>query len=393
MNTKHTAQRRQHGLTLVEIMVALTISAVLVAGILQVFSGNRQTYRLQEGMARLQENARFALEFMAQDIRQAGYRGCIRNLSGVNNGLNNPSPSFSPATGIQGWEFTGGGSGTAPGDTYDLNATDAAPVTTNGNDAGWSGWAPDSGNALQVSGSSDGPTVMRGSDILRIWHGGTATLEVNSITPGNTGGQATIINVEQSNAIQGNDIILVSDCEAADWLQVCSTATGPTVDGQPTTDLIASSACAPGNDPNKPPASFAANGEVMQLQAGTYFVGKKGGDAQNPPALYYATLASDGTMEGPQELIEGVDSMQILYGEDTDLDGNVDSYRTADAVTDWNNIINVKLSLLLRTVEEVDTRTHGGNYEVNGTTINLVANDRRPRRVVTTTIALRNRTG
>lgn len=375
----NTCIRPQQGLTLVEIMVAMTISLLLMAGIIQIFAGNKQTYRMQEGLARMQENTRFAVDFMSQDIRQAGYVGCIRNIDGVNNGLKNPPASFNPGTGIQGWESVG----TAPGDTYALNATSAAPVATTGNDSNWSGWTPAAGDALNT------PDVMRGSDILRIWHGDTTTLTVNSITPG----QPTIINVEQSNAIGADDFVLISDCVAAEWMQVCSSAGGPVVNGKSTTNLIAAdSGCELNNDLSKPPATLAPNGEVIKLVAGTYFVGKRYGSAQNPPSLFRAALKKDGTMEDPQELVEGVDSMQILYGEDTDNNGDVDSYRTANNIADWNNIINVKISLLMRTIEEVDTKTHGGNIDVNGTTINLVANDRRPRKVFTTTIVLRNRT-
>ena len=100
--------RRQQGLTLVEIMVALTVSLVLMAGIIQIFIGNKQTFRLQEGLARMQENARFSLDFMSRDIRQAGYVGCIRSIGSTNNLIKNPPSTFSPDSGVQGWEFTDG---------------------------------------------------------------------------------------------------------------------------------------------------------------------------------------------------------------------------------------------------------------------------------------------
>ena len=63
----------QRGLTLVEIMVAMAISLVLLAGIIQIFLGSKQAYRVQDGLARLQENGRFAMEFMGRSIREAGY--------------------------------------------------------------------------------------------------------------------------------------------------------------------------------------------------------------------------------------------------------------------------------------------------------------------------------
>lgn len=55
---------KQRGLTLMEVMVAITISLILLAGVMQIFLGSRQTYRMQDGLARLQENGRFAMDFI-----------------------------------------------------------------------------------------------------------------------------------------------------------------------------------------------------------------------------------------------------------------------------------------------------------------------------------------
>jgi type IV pilus assembly protein PilW len=68
--------RKQQGLTLIEIMIALLIGAFLLGGVMEIFLNTRQTYRVQDAMSRLQENGRFAMEFMANDIRMADYREC-----------------------------------------------------------------------------------------------------------------------------------------------------------------------------------------------------------------------------------------------------------------------------------------------------------------------------
>lgn len=64
----------QRGATLVELMVAGTVGFFLIAGILSLFTATKQSYRANEAMSRLQENGRYALEFLSRDIRQAGYR-------------------------------------------------------------------------------------------------------------------------------------------------------------------------------------------------------------------------------------------------------------------------------------------------------------------------------
>ena len=63
----------QKGFTIVEIMVALTISLVLLAGVFQIYISSKESFRVQNELARLQENQRIAVEFLQRDIRQAGF--------------------------------------------------------------------------------------------------------------------------------------------------------------------------------------------------------------------------------------------------------------------------------------------------------------------------------
>ena len=67
----------QTGMTLIEIMIALLIGAFLLGGVMQIFLGSKQTYRMQENLSRLQENGRFAMEFLSKDIRMTGYWDCM----------------------------------------------------------------------------------------------------------------------------------------------------------------------------------------------------------------------------------------------------------------------------------------------------------------------------
>ena len=69
--------RYQRGLTLVELMVASTLSIVLLAGVLVLFSGNKASFRLQEGLSAIQDSGRFAITQIKRDIEVAGYGGCI----------------------------------------------------------------------------------------------------------------------------------------------------------------------------------------------------------------------------------------------------------------------------------------------------------------------------
>jgi type IV pilus assembly protein PilW len=66
------SRARARGLTLIELMVALVLGLVLLGGLATVFVANKQTYRQQDMLARLQENGRFALSLLERDVRRAG---------------------------------------------------------------------------------------------------------------------------------------------------------------------------------------------------------------------------------------------------------------------------------------------------------------------------------
>lgn len=73
---QYTSSSNQHqeGFSLVEVLVALMISLFLIAGVIQLFIGSKQSYRFYDALSRIQENGRFALEAISRDIRMADYR-------------------------------------------------------------------------------------------------------------------------------------------------------------------------------------------------------------------------------------------------------------------------------------------------------------------------------
>lgn len=84
----------QQGFTLIEIMISLLLGVFLLGGVIGVFLNTKQTYRVQDGLSRLQENGRYAMEFMGRDIRMADYKACpaddfatfgVDPISGKNN--------------------------------------------------------------------------------------------------------------------------------------------------------------------------------------------------------------------------------------------------------------------------------------------------------------------
>lgn len=72
INFHHQASKQQ-GFTLVEIMVAIAIGLLMLAGILQITAASKESSRLQRNMGFVQENIRTTVEILGRDIRNAGY--------------------------------------------------------------------------------------------------------------------------------------------------------------------------------------------------------------------------------------------------------------------------------------------------------------------------------
>jgi type IV pilus assembly protein PilW len=66
------------GFSLVELMIALTISLVIVAAVGYVYVGNQAAFRTQTADSRQTDNGRIAIEYLTRDFRQAGKLGCTR---------------------------------------------------------------------------------------------------------------------------------------------------------------------------------------------------------------------------------------------------------------------------------------------------------------------------
>jgi len=370
------------GLSLVELLISMVLGLTLATGVVQIYVGSNTTERDREARQRIQENGRFATNFLSQEIRMAGYLGCLSSIEGVsvNNILDGPPATFQPQFGVQGWEATG----TNPG-VINNSLNTVAVVATN--TAEWS-----NGEAGHVI-----PTfnAVPNSDIIRIWNAAGTPGLVTSITEGATAS----IQAESDAGIAANDFLIISDCEQADFVQACVVAAdaGPAT----TSTITLSSACDPGNDS---PAiissvtSVADPAEVVRLEGTIFYVGKRDDIATNPPSLFRRQLSATGTAGAAEELIEGVESMQILYGINVDLDvrNTVDAYVPADLVTEFSKVISVRISLLMQSIEDGSVPapqlyTFDGVLYDGGVGNGDLPADTRVRRVFTNTISLRNR--
>lgn len=319
----------QRGISLVEIMVALIAGLILTGGMIQIYASNHQTYRVADASARIQENARLALELLARDIRMAGYQGCAGRARAVVNTLNDTSSFlYDFDTAIQGFEAT-------------------SPTT----------WTP------TVDPSITSP--LGGRDIVAVrgvfGEEGTIRGQLSSLDYCTNASSSTALEVSTTNGLNAGDTAIASNCSYASIVQITE------VDTEENVVCIAGSVT-PDND------------TLAKITTRTFYI------RENPagiPALY----RKDGTA-GAEELVEGVENMQILYGLDSDGDGKTDQFVRANDVLDWDRVASVRISLLLQSIEDHLT-TAPQSYTFNGATVTPA--DRRLRRVFTTTIGLRNR--
>lgn len=63
----------QNGITLIELLIAFVICAIIVGGVYRVFIAQSKAYTIQDRVVDVQQNIRTAMEVLLRDVRMAGY--------------------------------------------------------------------------------------------------------------------------------------------------------------------------------------------------------------------------------------------------------------------------------------------------------------------------------
>jgi type IV pilus assembly protein PilW len=400
--------RRAAGFSLIELMIALLIGTLLLIGLVQVFGASRSAYQLSQGIARSQENARFGLDFLSRDLRMAGHAGCVNDQSllaeagGTVTGGNIRSLFMTNAQraandvsalpfplrfdmALQGFEANG----TSPGDAVAL-----ATVPGVGAAADWTPALPAELAAL---------SPIAGSDIVVLRYLSPEHAPVSGLT---VAASSTINYPAATGAVAtgGNGLYALADCGGASVFQASAAPSGTgmtvAVGGLNQSELGAVS----GHDGA---ITYKAGGATLyRAESIAYYVAL---NAQNVPALFRARwgAAPGGAALSvtTEELVEGVESLQLLYGEDSNSEdltqtpsGHITKTNTAATIGGaanagrWRRTGAVQLGLMVRGGGGERAAAEQAQAAQNVLQVEMTApDDGHYRSVYETTIALRNR--
>ena len=110
--------------------------------------------------------------------------------------------------------------------------------------------------------------------------------------------------------------------------------------------------------------------------------------------LWCDALAEDDSVVASGLLVEGIENLQILYGEDNvggDDVTNATRYVTAGNVTDWDNVVSAKIGFVVNSQGNIAKTDDDSTFSLVGQAATDPAADRMRRRAYTTTVVIRNR--
>jgi type IV pilus assembly protein PilW len=308
---KHTNQSHYHcrGFSMVELMVALVITLILLAGIGQIFLSSKKSFIIQNNLARIQENGRYAMDVVVSDLRRAGYWGGNADISTISG-----TQSINPA------------------------ATEACTVA---NPADWARMLNRSIYGLDLSGSEK-PSDS-GSDYSCIQDAG-ATPYVR--------GDVMLVRYAHPSAVGSITKPLpcgagttIAQCYPDEYFLRSSLFRGRLFKGSESEDL---------DNTLIAPAIRTA-----ELVARAYYIGTSSNTSACPadgavPSLFRVELSSSGGLVA-EEVAYGVDNLQIKYGVDSSGDGIVNRYYDGDDIDstdvtkpDWEDVVATRIWLLVR---------------------------------------------
>lgn len=361
---------RAGGYTLIELMIAMALGLIVVAGILTVFMALQQVYGTALAQARVQNAGNAISAIISPAIRGAGFGGCGRLIpTSLNIASTQQAVVNNYGFAVQGFDYTG----TAGTGTYAIAADNTA------DDANVNDWAP----ALDASFA---PSIVPepGSDVLVVSGEmpGTAPAGVNDIAQG--ADNFTVTDNPLSNVVATLDgeglpaPAALSDCAKSVVFMataVSGAGTGVTITHETPANLQATFQ-----------PSFAPGVQFVPLQQAVFYVAQSA-SAGGQSALYKAIYVNGKWVATP--IVPGVENMQVMYGVTSGGDIQWLPASAVAAANDWPDVTSVRMAFLIEGGLGSNRFASQATFDVLGTTV-TVPKDTRLRHVYQLTVSLRN---
>lgn len=308
------SKRGSRGLMLIELMIAMLIGLFLIGGAIAVFIASKRSYTETEAFSRMGESGRFALQLLITDLRRAGFFGEV-GAAGIER-----SASLDAVAG--GTDCTGRAA------AYDID------------------------NFVFVArADGSGRAVGCVTDAVP----GTDVLVVKSVRT-----QPLSDGVRDDPSDDDGSIDTPHAPSAQQVYVMANSVKGTLFDGADTAPSITVGGEVPG-------------GNAWEYEFQAYYV-----RAGAVPQLSRKLLRWNGAgmAVATEDVVEGVESLRVMLGIDSNADGEADSYVDSQAAgIDWSGVASMQLFLLVRSVERdpqyTDQRTYtlgngsvtpGGNF-------------------------------
>ena len=326
--------RHQRGLTLVELMVAMTLGLLVMIGVSNIFIANSATFRMADNLAGAQENGRMAFEMISREIREAGGNPCgaqiiVNALNPVAGGTVSTSPWLAWNAPIQGYDSSSSG---------------------------------DDANSLVPVGTASTNRLAGTDAILLVTGNSSQNLTIAKHQP-----SAASMQLSNSNhGLKSGDIVMACNYKDATVFQITNASNGSA------TIVHNTGSVTPGNctkglgwrDPSKQnctkPTSYLEDftgGSVVSFKPGFWYIGRndRGGSS------LYRYSPNDKLAE---EMVENVTNMQIKYLLKESGKAPNTSYvdGTTTNVSDWTTsaskqVIATQITLTVTTKDAISTDT------------------------------------
>lgn len=323
---------KNNGFTLVELMVSIAIGTFMLGVMAKVLLDMKKTSITQVNVQKIQNDINFSMEKLNRDLRGSGFRGCIStydtSLSWVN--FVNASGTTDYKTSMLPIDGSYGSGTFSP--ALDGSVTALSPINTY--------------DILTIRQTVKDPLVLT-TDMVAT----TSNLVVNS-------GATSNLSV--------GDLAVISSCSATSLFKVGTVSS---------TQITATNGAGIGN-------LFATGSQIYNYKTITYYVSNDG--SKNNLYRKYGTAT-------PELIVTNIEKFKVLYGLDTDNDTNVDKYSFANNVSNFKQVVSVKVGIVIKGDDRNTIGTDKSSYKYNFFGTDFTPNDSILRKVVYINSSLRNK--